>query len=61
VEAFLSSKGGVAPLETFLRELAMAAGYQRLGKNIRAGLEAELGRLQRMGKVSLSGGIIRLL
>ena len=61
VEAFLSSKGGVAPLETFLRDLAMAAGYQRLGKSIRAGLEAELGKLQRMGKVSLSSGIIRLL
>jgi predicted RNA binding protein YcfA (HicA-like mRNA interferase family) len=60
VEAFLARKGGVAPLETFLRELAAAVGYQRLGKNIRASLEAELAKLQRKGKVSLSGGIIRL-
>ncbi len=61
VEAVLSSSGGVASLEPFLRELAMAAGYQRLGKNIRASFEAELGELERMGRVSLSDGIIRLL
>lgn len=61
LEAFLGRKGGVAQVETFLREVAAAAGYQRLGKNIRAGLEAELAKLQRKGRVSLSGGIIRLL
>ena len=61
METFLSRKGGMVPLETFLREFATSAGYQRLGKNIRAGLEMELGKLQRTGKVSLSGGIIRLL
>jgi very-short-patch-repair endonuclease len=61
LEAFLSSKGGLAQVETFLREVAAAAGYHRLGKNIRAGLEAELFKLQREGRASLSGGIIRLL
>lgn len=61
VEAILSRKGGVAPLETFLRDMAAAAGYQRLGKNVRAGLEAELTKLQRKGRISVAGGIIRLL
>lgn len=61
IEAFLTRKGGMASLETFLRELAASAGYQRLGKNIRAGLEADLSKLQHQGKISISGGIIRLL
>lgn len=61
VEVLLSRSGGVASLEIFLRDLAMAAGYQRLGKNIRAGLLAGLMKLQRLGKVSLSGDIVRKL
>lgn len=61
VEDLLRRKGGKAQLETFLRELKDAAGHQRLGKTIRAGLEAELKKLKRMGKISLSDGIIRLL
>jgi len=61
LEASLSRKGGVAQVDTFLREVAAAAGHQRLGKNIRAGLEAELTKLQCKGKISLSGGMIRLL
>jgi hypothetical protein len=59
LDVFLSRKGGVAQVETFLREVAAAAGYQRLGKNIRADLEAALFKLQRMGRLSISGGVIR--
>lgn len=61
VEVLLSRNGGKASLETFLRDLATAAGYQRLGKNIRAGLLAGLMELQRLGKVSVSGDIVRKL
>jgi hypothetical protein len=43
-----------------MRELVVVAGYQQLGKNILAGLEAELTKLQRMGKIFLSDGIIHL-
>lgn len=48
-------------MEAFLRELVTVASYQWLGKNILAGLEAELTKLQRKGKIFLSDGIIQLL
>ena len=59
VEALLKEKGGLASLDTFLRDLATAAGYQRLGRNIRASLEAELEKLQQKGRITLSDGYIR--
>lgn len=61
VEAFLGRAGGIAPLETFLREMAKSKGFQRLGKNVRKGLEAELAKLRRQGKIAIEGGVIRLV
>jgi hypothetical protein len=48
-------------LEAFLRELVTVESYQWLCKNILAGLEAELTKLQRKGKIFPSDGIIQLL
>ena len=53
--------GGIAPLEDFLRHVAKARGLQRLGRNLRKGLESELARLKRSGKIEIEGGVIRLL
>jgi hypothetical protein len=52
--------GGIVPLETFLREIARSKGFQRLGKRVRMGLEAELATLAQSGKISIEGEIIRL-
>lgn len=61
VETLLRELGSTAPLESFLRDLAAARGFQRLGRRVRAGLEAELGVLARLGKVAIGRGDIRLL
>ena len=61
VEALLSSLGGIVSLETFLRDFAKVKGFQRLGRNVRKGLEAELEMLGRKGKIAVKSGIIRLL
>nr|EDZ38297.1 MAG: DNA helicase [Leptospirillum sp. Group II '5-way CG'] len=61
VEALLDKIGGIAPLEMFLRELAKAKGFQRLGSNVKKGLETELEMLIRRGKISINNGIIKLL
>lgn len=61
IETFLGRTGGIAPMETFLREMAKSKGFQRLGKNVRKGLEDELAKLRRQGKLSIEGGVIRLL
>lgn len=61
VESFLGRTGGVAPLESFLRNLAKSKGFQRLGKNVRKSIEVELTKLRRQGKIAIDGGIIRLL
>lgn len=61
VETFLGRTGGIAPLESFLREMAKSKGFQRLGKNVRKSLEDELAKLRRQGKLSIKGGVIRLL
>ena len=61
VEALLDKIGGVAPLEMFLRDLAKAQGFQRLGSNVKKGLKSELELLVRRGKITINNGIIRLL
>ncbi|WP_445147373.1 AAA domain-containing protein [Dyella sp. Tek66A03] len=61
VEAVLGKLGGSAPLETFLRAFAKSKGFQRLGQNVRKGLEAELNLLARKGTVAINRGIITLL
>ena len=61
VEALLGSLGGTAPLDVFLRDFAKSKGFQRLGKNVRKGLETELDMLSRKGKILIKGGVIRLL
>ena len=37
-----------------------AKGFQRLGRNVRKGLQTELERLARKGKILMKDGIIRL-
>lgn len=61
VEAILKSLGGIAALDTFLRDFAKSRGFQRLGKNVRKSLETELDMLSRKGKILIKGGVIRLL
>ncbi len=61
VEAILCSSGGTVPLETFLRDFAKAKGFQRLGRNVRKGIETELERLSRKGKIAIKSGVIQLL
>ena len=61
IEALLDKIGGVAPLEIFLRDLAKAKGFQRLGSNVKKGIKSELDMLVRRGKISINNGIIRLL
>lgn len=61
VEALLGSLGGTATLDTFLRDFAKSKGFQRLGRNVRKGLETELDMLSRNGIIMIEGGVIRLL
>jgi hypothetical protein len=61
VEALLGSLGGIAPLDDFLRKFAKAKGFQRLGRSVRKGLEFELARLSRTGKITIESGVIRLI
>jgi very-short-patch-repair endonuclease/superfamily I DNA/RNA helicase len=61
VEALLGKLGGAASLEIFLRDFAKLKGFQRLGRNVRKGLEAELEMLTRQGKIAIQDGVIRLL
>jgi hypothetical protein len=51
----------MAPLDAFLRDIAKANGFQRLGRNVRKELEVELAKLSRRGRISIQGGVIRLL
>ena len=60
VEALLGTLGGTVQLEAFLRDFVKAKGFQRLGRNVRKGLQAELERLARKGKILMKDGIIRL-
>lgn len=53
--------GRTAPLEPFLRELARVRGFQRLGRRVREGLEAELALLARQGRLEIRGDEIRPL
>ena len=53
--------GGIAPLDDFLRQFAKAKGFQRLGRSVRKGLESELARLSRTGKIAIESGVIRLV
>jgi len=61
IEAYLGNSGGMAPLDAFLRDIAKANGFQRLGRNVRKELEVELAKLSRRGRISIQGGVIRLL
>lgn len=61
IKSFLNRAGGIAPYEAFLREMAKLQGFQRLGKNVRKGLEAELVKLTEQGKIAVEGGLIRLI
>lgn len=61
VESLLGSLGGIAPLDDFLRQFAKAKGFQRLGRSVRKGLESELARLSRSGKIAIESGVIRLI
>lgn len=61
LESLLGSLGGMAPLNEFLRQFAKAKGFQRLGRNVRKGLESELARLSRTGKITIESGVIRLI
>lgn len=61
VEALLSEMGGKALLDAFLRQFAKTKGFQRLGRNVRKGLETELDMLSRKGRILIRGGMIRLL
>jgi hypothetical protein len=60
VEHRLGALGGIFPLEGFLRHIAKAKGFQRLGRNVRGSLESELTKLQREGKIRIESGLIRL-
>lgn len=60
VESLLNDLGGISPLEDFLRHFAKANGFQRLGRNVRKGLESELARLRLKGKITIESGVIRL-
>lgn len=60
VEALLGTLGGTVQLEAFLRDFVKAKGFQRLGRNVRKGLQTELERLARKGKILMKDGIIRL-
>jgi len=61
VEALLDGLNGSALLDPFLRDLARARGFQRLGRKVREGLEAELEMLAQQGRVAIGGGYIRRL
>lgn len=61
VESLLSSLGGMASLDDFLRQFAKAKGFQRLGRTVRKGLESELAMLSRAGKIAIEGGVIKLI
>ncbi len=61
VEALLRERNGTALLDPFLRDLARARGFQRLGRKVREGLEAELEILARQGKLAIGEGYLRLL
>lgn len=61
VEALLAGLGGSALLDDFLRAFAKSKGFQRLGKNVRKSLEAELDMLSRKRKILIRGGVVRLL
>jgi very-short-patch-repair endonuclease/superfamily I DNA/RNA helicase len=61
VEVLLRERRGTAALEPFLHDLARAKGSQRLGRKMRAGLEAELAMLVQQGKVAIGGDDIHLL
>jgi hypothetical protein len=60
VEALLGTLGGTVQLENFLRDFAKAKGFQRLGRNVRKGLQTELEMLSRKGRIVMKDGIIRL-
>lgn len=61
VESLLHDLGGLSPLEDFLRHFAKSNGFQRLGRNVRKGLESELAGLRRKGKITIESGVIQLL
>jgi very-short-patch-repair endonuclease len=60
VEVLLEAFGGSASLPEFMRNLASARGYQRVGRLIRKSIQSEIGSLKRKGKVSIENGTIRL-
>lgn len=53
--------GGTVLLESYLHELAKIRSYDRLGKNVRAQLMAELKRLARKKVLVIEEDIVRLL
>lgn len=61
VEALLDGLNGSALLDPFLRDLARTRGFQRLGRKVREGLEAELAMLAQQGRIAIGGGYIRRL
>jgi very-short-patch-repair endonuclease len=60
VEMLLSKLGGSIPVEQFLRALAKKKGSQRIGRNVRREVEAELDMLLRKGKIAINHGVISL-
>lgn len=61
IEALLGKLGGAVLLDVFLRDLAKSKGFQRLGRNVRKSLEAELQLLANNGRIACTNGTIRLL
>jgi len=61
IEALLRGLNGDTLREQFLRDLARARGFQRLGRKVREGLEAELEMLAQQGRVAIAGDSIQLI
>ena len=56
----LKSLGGMTQLEHFLREFAKSQGFQRLGKNVREKMMAELNTHVRTGDIVIDGEFVRV-
>ena len=56
----LKNLGGMTQLENFLREFARSQGFQRLGKNVREKMMAELNTHVRTGDIVIDGEFVRV-
>jgi very-short-patch-repair endonuclease len=59
IDTILGRFGSIAPYEDVLKEMSRMRGFQRLGRNVRSGLERDLARLARRGWISIRNGYVR--